>query len=218
MARETDAPLNSARLQLIHFRRECGLRALGKRTKKPLSFSFFILSFSAMLNVDDKSLTYKRAAYAAVDRDRDDRRCRSRDPGRTPTDGPDGARAGTAGNRNGPAIRKPRQLRCACWFRRVWQLSYTRRESLRVFVRASIAPAKGRFATSRMLFDNFRAARDLHIRVGKICPNLYLNTDSWGESRFKAGHRRPIAERVGINFKTISRKARRKLPEIFCSL
>lgn len=50
-------------------------------------------------------LTYKRAAGAAVDRDRDDRRYRSRGPRRTPVDEPDGARAGTAENRNEPAIR-----------------------------------------------------------------------------------------------------------------
>lgn len=65
-----------------------------------------------MLN--SESRTYKRAADAAVGREWDDRRCRSQDPMRTPVDGPDGARAGTAENRNGPAIRKLRQLRCAC--------------------------------------------------------------------------------------------------------
>lgn len=50
-------------------------------------------------------LTYKRAADVAVDRDRDDRRYRSRGPRRMPVDEPDGARAGTAENRNEPAIR-----------------------------------------------------------------------------------------------------------------
>lgn len=50
-------------------------------------------------------LTYKRAAGAAVDKDRDDRRYRSRGPRRMPVDGPDDARAGTAENRNEPAIR-----------------------------------------------------------------------------------------------------------------
>lgn len=59
-----------------------------------------------------------------------------------PVDGPDDARAGMAENRNGPAIRKPRQLHYVCWFQRVWQLSCTRRESPRVFVRVSIAPIK----------------------------------------------------------------------------
>lgn len=58
-----------------------------------------------------------------------------------PVDGPDDARAGMAENRNGPAIRKP-QLHYVCWFQRVWQLSCTRRESPRVFVRASIVPTK----------------------------------------------------------------------------
>lgn len=87
------------------------------------------------------SLTYKRAD-AAVDRDRDDRGYRwgLRRTSVLP-DGADGARAGTAENRNGPASR-PRQLRCVCWFQRVWQLSCTRRESLRVSARASIAPGK----------------------------------------------------------------------------
>lgn len=90
-------------------------------------------------------LTCKRAADAAVDRDWDDRRYRSRDPRQMPVDGPDDARAGTAENRNGPVIRKPRQLHYACWFQRVWQLSCTRRESPRVFVRASIVPVKAKF-------------------------------------------------------------------------
>lgn len=50
-------------------------------------------------------LTYKRAAGAVVDKDWDGRRYRSRDPRRMPVDGLDGVRAGTAENRNEPAIR-----------------------------------------------------------------------------------------------------------------
>lgn len=85
-------------------------------------------------------VTYKRVEGVAVGRDRDDKDCRPQDPRQKPVErGPDGVQAGTVENRNGPAIRKQRQLRCACWYPRVSQ-SCTTKESPLVFFRASIVP------------------------------------------------------------------------------
>lgn len=85
-------------------------------------------------------VTYKRVEGVAVDRDRDDKDCRPQGPGRKPVErGPDGVQAGTVENRNGPAIRKRRQLRCVYWCPRVSH-SCTTRASPLVFFRASIVP------------------------------------------------------------------------------
>lgn len=73
-----------------------------------------LFSFESVKMKATSLLTYKRAVDAAVYKDWDDRRYRSRDPRQMPVDGPDDARADTAENRNGPVIRKPRQLHYAC--------------------------------------------------------------------------------------------------------
>lgn len=85
-------------------------------------------------------ITYKRAGGVAVGRDWGDRDYRPQDPRQTPAErGPDGARAGTAESRNGPAARTMLPLRCACWHPRAWQ-SCTTRGSPRVFFREWTVP------------------------------------------------------------------------------